>query len=105
MNEFDSTTKATIGENVRTLVDRGNETVEAIRAKVADVRSSVSHGGAQAFDKTVSFVEANPLKAIGLAFGLGYVAMRIMTSPVLKLAMLGGLGYAGRSIVTRARAA
>ena len=109
MNEFDTSTKptvkdsvstlkdnaSTLKDNVSTLVDQGSATVDAIKTRVGDVTTSIKEGGAAAIDKTTSFVEENPYKAIGIAFGLGYVLMRIRTSPLTKLALIGGLGYLG----------
>jgi ElaB/YqjD/DUF883 family membrane-anchored ribosome-binding protein len=97
---------ASIKSSVQNLVDQGTETVDAIKSKVADVKTrvgdvtgTVKDGGAQAYSNLVSFVQANPFKGIALAFGIGYVAMRIRTSPILKLALLGGLGMAGRKMI------
>lgn len=97
---------ASIKASVQNLVDQGTETVDAIKSKVADVKTrvgdvtgTVKDGGAAAYTNLVSFVQAHPFKGIALAFGVGYVAMRIRTSPILKLALLGGIGYAGRNII------
>jgi ElaB/YqjD/DUF883 family membrane-anchored ribosome-binding protein len=97
---------ASIKASVQNLVDQGSETVDAIKAKVddlktrvGDVSGTVKDGGAAAYDKTVSFIQANPFKSLAIAFGIGYVAMRIRTSRVLKIALLGGLGLAGRTII------
>jgi hypothetical protein len=99
MSEFDTGVKPSIKENVSTLVDQGSRTVGAIKARVGDVTDTVKEGGSAAIDRTRSFIEANPLQSLAIAFGLGYVAMRIRTSPLVKIAMLAGLGYAGRNLL------
>lgn len=90
-----------IKDNVSMLVDQGSATVDAIKSRVADVTQQVKDQSATAVDRTTSFVEANPFKSLLLAFGIGYVAMRIRTSPLVKLAMIGGLGMLGSRIVRR----
>ena len=92
MNEIE-TAKADIKESIRTLVGDGAGAVDAIKAKVTDVGSQVKTGGTAFLDNTRAYVEANPIKAVGLALGLGYVAMRIRTSFVMELAFLGVVGY------------
>ena len=92
MNEFE-TVKADVKESVRNLVDQGADTVDAIKARVSDVGSQVKTTSTAFIDNTRAYVEATPLKAVGLAFGLGYVAMRIRTSLVMELAFLGAVAY------------
>ena len=99
MKDLEST-QSTISENVRTLVEQGSETIDAIRSRIDSVRTSMRDGGSVAFDRTVQFVDAHPFKAIAIAFGVGYAAMRVMTSPVLKLALLGAVGVAGKSVMS-----
>jgi ElaB/YqjD/DUF883 family membrane-anchored ribosome-binding protein len=115
MNEFDSGSKSTVKQNVAalkdnastvkdsmsTLVDQGSATVGAIKARLGDVTDQVKEGGSAAIDRTSTFVEANPFKSLALAFGLGYVLMRIRTSPLVKIAVVGGLGYLGTRLVRR----
>ncbi len=101
MNEFENPSKPNISESVRTLVDDGSQAVDAIKNRVSGLTDSVSKNGAAAFDKAVSFIEANPLKAVGGALGLGYVAMRIVTSPLLKLGLLAGALYMGRNVIKK----
>jgi ElaB/YqjD/DUF883 family membrane-anchored ribosome-binding protein len=43
-------------------------------------------------DKAEEFIGDHPLKAIGMAFGVGYLAMRIRTSPLFPVALLAGVG-------------
>lgn len=99
MNEFESTGKPGVTQSVRSFIDQGHQTAEVIRGRVSDVRGQVKHGGSTALERTRSYVNAHPLKAVGIAFGVGYIAMRIQTSPLLKLGLLGGLVYLGRGLV------
>src|SRR4051812_49136922 len=84
---------ASIKESVQTLVDHSGEAVDAIKSKVNEVSGEAREKAAAAYDSSVQFIQANPGKAIAIAFGLGYIAMRIRTSPLFPVAVIGGLGY------------
>ena len=86
---------ANLKEDVTAFVDQGKNAVDAIKTRVGDVRQSISENGAVVVEKASSFIEASPIKAVAIAFGLGYIAMRIRTSPLLKFGALAGLGYLG----------
>lgn len=88
-------TAANLKEDVTTFVDQGKDAVESIKARAGDMRQSISENGSAVLQKATSFIEASPVKAVAIAFGLGYLAMRIRTSPVLKFGALAGLGYLG----------
>ncbi|MDQ3367925.1 MAG: hypothetical protein M3680_21075 [Myxococcota bacterium] len=98
-NEFG--TKATVKDSVQGLVDQGSETVDAIKNRVGDVTNTVKEGGGAALDRATTFIQANPLKSLAIAFGAGYIAMRIRTSPLFKVAMLGGFGLLGTKVLRR----
>lgn len=93
----------TIKDSVSHLVDQGHQTVDAIKSRVADVRGQVTDNTGAIRDGLARYVEAHPLKALGIAFGLGYVAMRIRTSFIMELAFLGAFAY-GVDRVLRKRA-
>lgn len=95
-NEFGAS-KASIQNSVSALVDQGNEAVQAVRSRIGDVNESA----AAVYDRTTTYIQAHPLKAIGIAYGAGYLAMRIKTSPLFKIGLLGGLLYVGSQFVRR----
>lgn len=95
-NEFD-TSKQSIKSSVSAAVDQGAEAVQAVKAKLGDVNESAS----ELYDRTTTYIQAHPLKAIGIAYGAGYLAMRIKTSPLFKIGLLGALLYAGSQFVRR----
>jgi ElaB/YqjD/DUF883 family membrane-anchored ribosome-binding protein len=103
MNEFQNQ-KATVKDSVSTLVDQGHETVDAIKTKVSDVGAQVRDNTSQILDATRGYVKEHPIKALGIALGLGYVAMRIRTSPVMELAFLGAFGYVANRILNKREA-
>jgi len=90
---------ATVKDSVSTLIDQGHQTVDAIKSRVSDVTSQARDNGAAIVDSTREYVKANPVKAIGIALGLGYVAMRIRTSPVMELAFLGAFGFLANRVL------
>ena len=55
-----------IKQSVKDFVDQGQEKVEAIKSRVSDVKG-----------RTTTYIKANPLTAVGIAFGLGYLGMRL----------------------------
>jgi ElaB/YqjD/DUF883 family membrane-anchored ribosome-binding protein len=69
--------KDNVKDNVKNLVDQGQEKVSAIKEKVIDVKDQAVTRGEAVLDRTTTFIKANPLKAVGIAFGIGYIGMRL----------------------------
>lgn len=90
---------ATVKSSVTTLIDQGHQAVDAIKTRVSDVTAQAKDDGAEILANTRSYVQANPIKSLGIALGLGYVAMRIRTSPVMELAFLGAFGYLANRVL------
>lgn len=66
-----------IKDSVKGFVDRGEEKLDAVRSRVVDVKDKAMSKGSVYADRTTDFIKANPLKAVGIAFGLGYIGMRL----------------------------
>ena len=66
-----------IKDKVKGLVDQGEEKVDALKHKVIDVKDQAVTRGSAVLDKAETFIRANPLKAVGIAFGVGYIGMRL----------------------------
>lgn len=66
-----------IKESVKGMVDTGHEKVDQIKTKVMDVKEQVATRGGDYLDQASDFIKANPLKAVGIAFGVGYIGMRL----------------------------
>jgi ElaB/YqjD/DUF883 family membrane-anchored ribosome-binding protein len=82
MNKNGNTTgldslKDNVKDNVKNLVDQGQEKVNAIKDRVIDVKDQAVDRGGMILDRTTDFIKANPLKAVGIAFGIGYIGMRL----------------------------
>ena len=100
MNEVGNP-QANIKDNVSTLVDQGHQTVDAIKSRVSSASTQVKDTGSELLRDISQYVQAHPLKGIGIALGLGYLAMRIRTSPVMELAFLGAFGYGAHRVLRR----
>lgn len=66
-----------IKESVKGLVDRGEERVGAIKSRVIEVKDQAMTRGNAVVDQATDFIKANPLKSVGIAFGVGYLGMRL----------------------------
>lgn len=66
-----------IKESVKGFVDKGEKRVDEIRTKVVEVKDQAMTRGSAILDQATDFIKANPMKAVGIAFGIGYVGMRL----------------------------
>ena len=67
----------TIKDSVKGFVDQGQEKVEQLKTRMNSVREQAMTRGNEFVDKTTDVIKAHPLKAVGVAFGLGYIGMRL----------------------------
>ena len=58
-------------ESVRNLVDVGSE-------KLGNVKDTVVSSSKTGIDRAGSLIKEHPIVAIGIAFGIGYLAMRLL---------------------------
>jgi ElaB/YqjD/DUF883 family membrane-anchored ribosome-binding protein len=65
-------------DSVRNLVDAGGERAEKIKTRAIDLKDNVVEQGGVAIRKTGSLIKEHPIAAIGIAFGLGYIAVRLL---------------------------
>ena len=91
----------TIKDNVSNLVDQGHQTVDAIKSRVSDVGTQFRDTSGELFRDVRGYVDAKPVKAVGIALGLGYLAARLRTSPILELAFLAAFGYGVHRVARR----
>jgi len=66
-----------IKEGVKGLVDQGQQKVDQLKNRVVEVKDEAVSRGTQVLDRVTDFIKTNPLKAVGIAFGAGYIGMRI----------------------------
>lgn len=65
-------------ESVRNLVDISSERADAIKHKMADVKDSVVASSKSGINRMGGLIKDHPIVAIGIAFGLGYFAVRML---------------------------
>ena len=68
---------ATLKESVREVVDAGQERIHDVKEKIMDAKDRVVDRAETMNERVVDYIKANPLKAVGLAFGIGYIGMRL----------------------------
>ena len=66
-----------IKDTMKDIVDHGAQRADAIKAKVVEAKDQAVRRGSDALDRVAGLVKAHPLKAVGIAFAIGYVGMRL----------------------------
>lgn len=66
-----------ISENVKNFVGQGTERVDKIKHRVIDAKDQAVSRGNAVMERFTDYVRANPIKAVGIAFGAGYIGMRL----------------------------
>lgn len=66
-----------IKDSVRGLVDRGQEQAGALRDRAVEVKDQVLTRSNAVLDQATTYIRDNPLKSVGIAFGVGYIGMRL----------------------------
>jgi ElaB/YqjD/DUF883 family membrane-anchored ribosome-binding protein len=64
-------------ETVKGFVDQGAQKVDAIKTKVVEAKEQAITRGSVMLDRMTDMIRAHPLKSVGVAFGAGYLAMRL----------------------------
>ncbi len=68
-----------------------NEAAGRVADQVDTIRSELAHRRDELRQALHEFVEANPLAAVGIAFGVGYLASGALFSrSTMRVAMMGG---------------
>lgn len=65
-------------EVAETVEMKARETTEAARVKAEEAIESAKTAGAQAQTTVTDYVNDNPLKAVGIAFGAGLIASALL---------------------------
>ena len=66
-----------IKEQVKGLVDKGEQRAAAIKHRAIEVKDEAFSKGNAVLDQVTDYIKTNPLKAVGIAFGAGYIGMRL----------------------------
>ena len=64
-------------EKAKDIVDHGSEKVDHIKHRVVEVKDQAMAKGNAFIDDVTGLIKANPLKSVAIAFGVGYIGMRL----------------------------
>jgi ElaB/YqjD/DUF883 family membrane-anchored ribosome-binding protein len=65
-------------DSMKGMVDQGAQRVDAIKSKLIDVKDEAVSRGGDLVSQATSLIKSHPLKSIAIAFGVGFVAMRLI---------------------------
>ena len=65
-------------DSVRNLVDASGERANQIKERLADAKDVAFDKGSAALGRVSALVKEHPIAAIGIAFGIGYLAVRML---------------------------
>ena len=66
-----------ISDSVKELVDAGQERIQDVKERVLDAKDRVVDKAESMGSQLTRLIQDHPLKAVGVAFGIGYLGMRI----------------------------
>jgi ElaB/YqjD/DUF883 family membrane-anchored ribosome-binding protein len=67
----------TLKDKARDIVEQGSEKVDQLKHRVVEVKDQAVARGSAFLDDVTALIKANPLKSIAIAFGVGYIGMRL----------------------------
>jgi ElaB/YqjD/DUF883 family membrane-anchored ribosome-binding protein len=65
-------------ESVRNLVDAGGERAGQIKERLHDAKDAAFDRGKEGLDRVAALIKEHPIAAIGIAFGIGYITIRML---------------------------
>jgi len=65
-------------ESVRNLVDAGGEKAGHLKDRAIGAKDTIVENSEAAFKKMTKLIKDHPFISLGIAFGVGYVAIRMM---------------------------
>jgi len=64
--------------SLRGVYDQAQDNFGAMKTKLNDVKLAAKVSGGTLIARAAQLIKANPLKAVGAAFAVGFVAMRML---------------------------
>ncbi len=77
MNNENGSSMDHLKDRVKSIVDTAEERAESIKARAVEVKDDAMSRGNALIERATDMIKANPLKAVGVAFGAGYLGMRL----------------------------
>lgn len=65
-------------EKAKDIVEQGSEKVDQLKHRVVEVKDQAMARGNAFIDNLISLIKAHPIKSIAVAFGVGYLGMRLV---------------------------
>ena len=66
-----------LSDRVKDFFDHGAQKVDAIKSKVVEVKHRTILRSSDVLDQATDLIKAHPIKAVVIAFGAGYLGMRL----------------------------
>ena len=66
-----------LSNTVKGIVDQGAQKVDELKTKAVEVKDQATTRGNDLIERASEMVRAHPLRSVGIAFGAGYVLMRL----------------------------
>jgi len=66
-----------LSNTVKGIVDQGAQKVDELKTKAVEVKDQAITRGNDLIERASEMVRAHPLRSVGIAFGAGYVLMRL----------------------------
>lgn len=67
-----------IKDKVREIAGMAEDRAHSIKERAVEVKSEAMTRGRAFLDRAEDFIRANPIKAVGIAFGAGYFGMGLL---------------------------
>jgi ElaB/YqjD/DUF883 family membrane-anchored ribosome-binding protein len=65
-------------DSMKSVVDQGSQKVDALKSKIIEVKDEAMSRGEDLLTRATGLIKQHPLKSIGIAFGVGFLAMRLI---------------------------
>jgi ElaB/YqjD/DUF883 family membrane-anchored ribosome-binding protein len=65
-------------DSMKGVVDQGAQRVDQLKSKLIDVKDEAVARGGDLITQATNLIKAHPLKSIAIAFGAGFIAMRLL---------------------------
>ena len=66
-----------IKDGVRNLVSRSEERATELKTQALEDKDQVMTRGSAMMERATGLIKEHPIKAVGIAFGIGYLGMRL----------------------------
>jgi ElaB/YqjD/DUF883 family membrane-anchored ribosome-binding protein len=64
-------------DTVKGYVEQGAQKVDALKHKVVEAKDQAIDRSSDLLDRMSTLIKANPIKSVAIAFGVGYIGMRL----------------------------